>query len=77
MGCPQVCVLVGDKQEDWVLLQTPPTTEAVEPAEQFSEALNQQRFNAIADALGCLHNGDNLSNDQWFMQKLMVIRQLH
>lgn len=35
----------------------------------------QQRFNAIADALQCLHDGDNQSNDQWFMKKLTVVRQ--
>ena len=37
---------------------------------------NQQRFNAIADALCCLHDGDNQSNDQWFMKQIAVIRQL-
>jgi len=37
----------------------------------------QQRFNAIADALQCLHDGDSLSNEKWFMGKICEVRQQH
>ena len=34
----------------------------------------QQRLNAIADVLECLHDGDNVSNDKFVRGKLLLVR---
>jgi len=35
----------------------------------------QKKFNAIADALQCLHSGDSNNNEPWFMDKICEIRK--
>ena len=34
----------------------------------------QQRLNAIADVLECLHDGDNVSSDSFVRSKLAIVR---